>query len=131
MNIMEDKERKMEKSSTHKCEIIPISLEPCPGSDFLSIVRPFGGYTVLVRTEDWKDKKLGAYVVPDSLVNTCRDEFAFLKTDAKYNEDSLIPGDFARIRAKKMRGMMFLIFLELGDMSPAFSKRPEVEKWDF
>jgi RNA ligase (TIGR02306 family) len=96
----------MEKTSTHKCEIIPISLEPCPGSDFLSIVRPFGGYTVLVRTEDWKDKKLGAYVVPDSLVNTLRPEFAFLKTDAKYNEDSLTPGDFARIRAKKMRGVV-------------------------
>jgi RNA ligase (TIGR02306 family) len=96
----------MEKTSTHKCEIIPVSLEPCPGSDFLSVVRPFGGYTVLVRTEDWKDKKLGAYVVPDSLVNTCRDEFAFLKTDAKYNEDSLTPGNFARIRAKKMRGVV-------------------------
>lgn len=103
---LDNRRVKVEKSSTHKCEIIPISLEPCPGSDFLSVVRPFGGYTVLVRTEDWKDKKLGAYVVPDSLVNTCRDEFAFLKTDAKYNEDSLTPGDFARIRAKKMRGIV-------------------------
>lgn len=76
--------------STHKCEIVPIKLEPHPDADSLSIVRAFG-YTVCVRTEDWLSRELGAYVVPDSLVDTRRIEFAWLNPDCvKLKESKLL-----------------------------------------
>lgn len=82
--------------STHKCEVVEVHLEKHPNADTLSIVRPFG-YTVIVKTDDWKNKKLGAYVVPDSVVNTNRPEFAFLKTD------SINP--YYRVKVKKFRNI--------------------------
>lgn len=77
--------------STHKVEIVPIKLEPHPNADNLSICRVFG-YSVCVRSEDWKNVDQGAYICPDSI---CPDkpEFAFL-------------GDKKRIRVKKLRGIV-------------------------
>lgn len=82
--------------STHKCEIVPVVLEPHPNADTLSIVRPFG-YTVCVRTEDWVNRKLAAYVVPDSMVDTRRPEFSFLAKDENL---------YQRIKVKKLRGIV-------------------------
>jgi RNA ligase (TIGR02306 family) len=66
------------EKSTHKVEIVPIVLEEHPNADSLSIVHPFGsGYTVVVRTEDWIDTPLGAYIPPDSIVPD-DEQFAFL-----------------------------------------------------
>lgn len=84
-----------EKKSTHRVEIVPIVLEPHPNADSLSIVRVFG-YTVCARTEDWKDRKLGAYIVPDSMVDTTRPEFDWLADGKK---------QFHRVRVKKLRGI--------------------------
>lgn len=78
--------------STHKVEVVPVSLEPHPNADSLSIVRIFG-YTVLVRTADWVGKDRGAYIVPDSVVDTTRPEFLFLE-------------GHSRIKVKKLRGVM-------------------------
>lgn len=72
-------------------EVVPIELLPHPNADSLSVVRVFDGYTVCVRTEDWKDKKIGCYVPPDSIVpNT--PEYAWLE-------------GHVRIKAKKLRGV--------------------------
>jgi RNA ligase (TIGR02306 family) len=79
--------------STHKVEIVPVHLEKHPSADSLSLVKVFGGgYTVCVRTEDWKDKTIGAYIPPDSV---CPDtpEFEFL-------------GSKKRVKAKKLRGIV-------------------------
>lgn len=81
--------------STHKVEIVPIELKPHPNADSLSIVEIYG-YTVCARTEDWQDKKIGAYIPPDSLVDTTRPEFVFLHKNKKME----------RIKVKKLRGII-------------------------
>lgn len=83
--------------STHKTEVVPVVLEPHPNADSLSVVKVWG-YQVVVRTADWVDKKLGAYVVPDSMVPIANPLFAFLD-DKKGNEK-------VRVRAKKLRGVV-------------------------
>jgi RNA ligase (TIGR02306 family) len=68
-----------EVKSTHRVEAVRVSRKPAPNSDSLSIVSLFnGGFQVVVRTEDWKDGELGAYVPPDSLVPVARPEFEWL-----------------------------------------------------
>lgn len=78
-------------TSTHKCEVIPVKLEPHPNADNLAVCKVYN-YRVCVNKNDWKDGDLGAYVVPDSLVDTSRPEFSFL-------------GKNNRIRVKKLRGV--------------------------
>lgn len=80
------------KKSTHKTEVVKVHLEPCPNADSLSLVTVFG-YKVVVRTADWTEGALGAYVVPDSLVDTSKPEFAFL-------------GGSNRIRVRRFRGTL-------------------------
>lgn len=85
-------EMRMEKS-THKVEVVPVVLEPHPNADSLSIVKVFGGYTVCVRTDDWQDEHIGAYIPPDSVVDSSRSEFAFLQ-------------GHERIKVKRLRGIV-------------------------
>jgi RNA ligase (TIGR02306 family) len=81
--------------STHKVEVVSIELKPHPNADALSVVQVFG-YTVVTRTEGWQNITLGAYLPPDSLVDTSRPEFAFLATEGRTHE---------RIKARKLRGI--------------------------
>ena len=94
----------MEKS-THRVDVVPVNLKSHPNSDgTLSIVDVFG-YSCVVRTEDWKDRKIGAYIPPDSV---CPDkpEYAFLEN---------LPGTSAkRIRTVRLRGI-----LSMGLLMPA------------
>ena len=80
-------------NSTHKVEVVPVHLEVHPNADTLSVVRVFGGYPCCVRTVDWQEGELGAYVPPDSVVDSTRPEFAFL-------------AGHERIRAKRLRGQV-------------------------
>src|SRR3954468_7796695 len=86
-------------NSTHEVTIVPIILEKHPNADTLSFVNVFGGYTCVVRTQDWQDVKYGAYIPPDSLVDTSRSEFGFLATKAR--ADGL-----HRVKAMKLRGIV-------------------------
>lgn len=81
----------MAKKSTHKVEVVPVKLKPHPNADSLSIVDIYG-YTVCVRTAEWEDGMLGAYIPPDSVVPDTP-EFAFLKGQN-------------RIKVKRLRGVM-------------------------
>lgn len=83
-------------NSTHKVEIVPVTLEKHPNADSLSIVRNHG-YSVVVRTTDWQNESIGAYVPPDSVVDTTRPEFAFLAKPGK---------DTHRVKAQKLRGVI-------------------------
>jgi len=92
--------------STHVCEVIEVNLEKHPDADSLSTCSIFGGgYTCIMRTEDWKDIKRAIYVVPDSLVDTTRPEFSFLAGEKRLYE---VEGRkvYARIKAKKLRGIV-------------------------
>lgn len=82
--------------STHKVEVVPVVLKPHPNADSLSIVEIYG-WTVCARTEDWVGKDRGAYIPPDSLVDTTRPEFAWLATPGRTQE---------RIKVKKLRGVV-------------------------
>lgn len=81
--------------STHKVEIVSVKLLPHDNADSLSIVK-IGEYQVCCRTTDWLDKDIGAYIPPDSLVNTERHEFAFMHNKKKWE----------RVKVKKMRGII-------------------------
>lgn len=87
-------------NSTHKCEVVPVVLKQHPNADSLSIVEVFG-YQVCVKTEAWQGIALGAYVVPDSLVDVSRPEFAFLSEMSDNKGKTHV-----RIRAKKLRGVV-------------------------
>lgn len=76
--------------STFEVKVVPVILENHPTADLLSIVR-VDGYTVCVRTEDWKDKNIGCFIPPDSIVPSTP-MFDFL-------------GNNKLIKAKKLRGI--------------------------
>lgn len=81
-----------QEKSTHAVEVVPVELKPHPNADSLSIVSVYD-YTVCVRTADWKNGDLGAYIPPDSIVDVTRPEFAFLGEKG------------SRIKARRLRGV--------------------------
>lgn len=84
--------------SNHKVEIVSIGkIEKHPNADSLGIVHIWD-WQCIVRLADWEDEDFAAYIVPDSLVDTKRPEFAFLAGDAKSD-------GWARIKVKKLRGL--------------------------
>lgn len=74
--------------STHRVEVVPVSLLPHPNADALSIVRVHG-WQAIVRTEDWRDRAIGAYIPPDSIL-----------------PDGFMPDLPRRVRAVKLRGVV-------------------------
>ena len=87
-----------EKKSTHRAEVVAVKLEPHGNADSLSIVRVYG-YQVVVRTADWKDGDLAAYIVPDSFVPDAP-EYAYL------NPKGALRDTDRRIRVRRFRGQM-------------------------
>ena len=78
-------------NSTHVVEVVPVELLEHPNADSLSIVKIWH-YVVVVRTEDWQGKTIGAYIPPDSIAPDTP-EFEFL-------------GSNKRIKARRFRGVM-------------------------
>lgn len=78
--------------SDHSIPVVEVLLSPHPNADSLSIVS-VGAFTCCVRSADWKDGMLAAYIPPDSVVDTMRPEFAFL-------------AGHERIRVKRLRGVI-------------------------
>lgn len=81
--------------STHRVEVVPVSLRKHPNADRLSIVDVFG-FTCVVATDQWQGITHAAYIPPDSIVDTSRAEFGFLAEQ----------GPKVRIKAKKLRGVL-------------------------
>lgn len=77
--------------SIFKVEVVPVILDPHPHADSLSIVKVYN-YTVCVRTVDWKDKTIGVYIPPDSIVPD-NEVFNFLRGKT-------------RIKVKRLRGIV-------------------------
>jgi len=76
--------------TTIRVEVVPISLQSHPNADSLSIVKVYD-YPVIVKTSDWENRTIGAYIPVDALVpNT--EAFSFLD-------------GHNRIRAKKLRSI--------------------------
>lgn len=81
--------------STHRVEIVPITLLPHPNADTLSII-PVDGYQVVGKTDDWKSIPFGAYLPPDSVVDVTRPEFSWLAENVGQTT--------RRIKARRLRG---------------------------
>lgn len=75
--------------STHRVEVVPVTLAPHPNADSLSVVTVHDGYQAIVRTADWIGRTVGAYAPPDSVVPA-----------------GLVPGIEGRIRAIRLRGLI-------------------------
>ena len=86
-------------SSNSEVRVIEIKMEPHPNADALSIVR-IHGWQVVVRTDNWKDGDMAAYITPDSVVDTSRPEFTFLAGQKQVGIDR------SRVTVKRLRGTM-------------------------
>ena len=75
------------KKSTHVVEVIELNPEKHPNADSLSIQK-IHDYQVVLKTDDWKDKKLAAYILPDQVVDTKRPEFAWLAPVKTYIDET-------------------------------------------
>lgn len=96
--------------STHQVDVFPLGpLLPHGNADSLSVVKiGDSDYVYVARTEDWAGRagKLVAWVPPDSLVDVSRPEFSFLAADAKYEGQVAGVKNMARIKAKRLRGVV-------------------------
>jgi len=77
--------------SKHEIEIIEIKLEPHPNADSLSLVHHLG-YTIVVKTEMWKNGDLAIHI-PEDYVVPNNETFAFLNGKL-------------RIKPQKLRGII-------------------------
>jgi RNA ligase (TIGR02306 family) len=86
--------------STHRVDVTRVHLHTHPNADTLSIATLdcLPGYQVVVRTSDWQDGQLGAYVQPDSLVPLADPRFAFLQRGEGETQH--------RVRVVKLRGQL-------------------------
>lgn len=77
---------------THRVEVVRLKIEPHPNADKLAIARIFS-FTCCVGKDQFQDGDLAAYVQPDSVVDSTRPEFEFLK-------------GHERIRVRRLRGIV-------------------------
>jgi len=97
--------------SEHIVDVVRVSIQRHPNADSLSIVN-VGDYQVVVRTEDWQNKPFAAYIEPDYVVPSNRDEFKFLGQSLKEIENNGVKG--YRIKTRRLRGVM-----SMGLLTPA------------
>lgn len=84
----------------HPVTVVPVTLEPHPNADTLSVVKIGTGYQACVRTADFAGVDRAAFVEPDSLVDPARPYFAFLAPKARG-----VYGGKARVTTVKLRGV--------------------------
>lgn len=89
--------------SLHRVDVVSVQLHPHGNADALSIVKA-GGFSVVVRTADWQNGQLGAYIEPDMVCPADRPEFAFLSANHKIIDNNGVKG--FRIKVKRLRGVM-------------------------
>jgi len=105
--------------SKHEVPVIEIKLEPHINSDFLSLVH-IDGYTVVVKTNEWKDGDLAIHIPPDYVVKN-DEQFAFLNGNT-------------RIKSRKFRGIYSegLLIKALPDMKlgECVMERLGITRWE-
>lgn len=79
--------------SQREALVYEINLSKHPNADSLSLAI-IDGWQCVLRTDDWKDKKLGIFIPPDTIVDTSKPEFSFLASK----------GQKVKIRGVKLRG---------------------------
>lgn len=84
-------------NSTHKAEVIQLNKMPHPNADRLGIVYN-QGYSLVINLEDWQGVDKACHILPDSLVNVKKPEFAHL--------DKSQGNEWYRVGVKKLRGIV-------------------------
>lgn len=80
--------------STHSVTVFKVNrVNPHPNADKLDILQ-IDGYSSCVAKGEFKEGDLAVFIEPDSIVDTARPEFAFLKEEGKTHR---------RIKARKLR----------------------------
>ena len=83
--------------STFRVDVVRIgALDKHPNADTLSITKVWN-YTCVIRTSDWAEGDLAAYIEPDNMVPTERDTFKFLHKEGRTEH---------RVKTQKFRGVM-------------------------
>lgn len=111
--------------STRRVEIVPVEMTAHSNAVSLSVI-PVYGYSYVGRTADWLGVKRAAYIPPDSVVDTDRPEFAFLKEKPVLDADGKLVGHTTdetiktfRVKAKKLRGVIsFGLLIPVPDETP-------------
>lgn len=99
--------------STHQCPCFEFDFEktePHPDKEVVNLrvfQIPDSSYSYVLNKNDWGNYKgLVVWATPDSLVDTTLPEFSWLASEGKYGADSTKPGKYARIKAKRLRGII-------------------------
>jgi len=97
----------MEKKSTHRVEVVKLDPFKHPNADSL-VIQAVYGYQVVLREDDWKGVELGAYIVPDTVVDTRRSEFSWLAPDVNPNfrKASETEPYLHRVTVMRLRGVI-------------------------
>lgn len=83
--------------STHSAVIVSLdTIEKHQDADSLSIARLDNGYTVVIRTSDWINCNKAIFIPPENLVDTLREEFAFMHGKRQWE----------KIKVKRLRGVI-------------------------
>ena len=86
--------------STHRADVVSLDgVTKHPNADKLGVLH-IDGYTVVLNLEDWAGKSKAVYVKPDSLVDTSREEFAWLAKLCPQGQTKY------RVTAKRIRGVV-------------------------
>lgn len=113
---------------THKAVVVPLIRESHPNADSLSIVRVNGTVTVVIRTEDWEGELKAVYIPPQNIVDTAREEFAWLSHLCKDGETRV------RIKPVKLRGVyshgLFVKCPEGAEVGDDLTEHFGVEHWE-
>ena len=113
---------------THKALVVPINREPHPNADSLSVVRVNESLTVVIRTEDWVGQEKAVYIPPQNIVDTSREEFAWLSHLCKNGQTRV------RIKPVKLRGVyshgIFVKCPEWANIGDDLTDHFKIEHWE-
>lgn len=95
------------KKSTHRVEVVKLCPEKHPNADSL-VIQKVRGYQVCLREADWVGREFAAYIQPDSVVDTDRTEFSWLKGPHFKNALDNDPTNtrFHKVCAMRLRGVL-------------------------
>lgn len=90
--------------SSHRVDVVRLGqVTKHENADTLGLVKVFG-WQCVVRLADWHEGDLAAYLPPDSLVDTRRPEFAFLRREGRDTERIRVRRSNPRCRSAPTKG---------------------------
>lgn len=100
-----------EEKSTHQCPVFRFDIDKANAhynaDNLLTFNIENTDYSYVLNKNDWAGYKgLVSWIPPDSLLPTNREEFSFLKKDSKFDANSYKGAEYAKIKARNIRGII-------------------------